>query len=126
MNVIIKVIPHKKQRYPTVGDWFFRKNGDLVICVSSMNNWRYEMLVALHELTEVLICKHKKISQKSVDRFDISFEKKRNPGNEDEPGDDLKAPYRDQHCIATGIERILAAELGVAWKTYEAKINSLP
>ena len=31
MNVCIKIIPHKEQRYPTVGDWFFDVNGDLFI-----------------------------------------------------------------------------------------------
>lgn len=125
MNVRIKVIPHRRQRYETVGDWYFAKNGDLEIRVSSMKNWRFEMLVALHEMVEVLICKHKGISQKSADKFDMAFEEKRKPGNEDEPGDDGKAPYRDQHCIATGVERILAAELGVGWKKYDAKIQSL-
>lgn len=125
MNVKIEVIPHKKQRYPTVGDWYFEK-GNLVIRVSGMGNWRYEMLVAIHELAEVLMCKHDGISQKSVDKFDIAFENNRNPLNEDEPGDDPKAPYRKQHCIATGIERVLAAELGVSWNKYADAICKLP
>ena len=66
MNVCIKIIPHKEQRHPTVGDWFFDVNGDLFIRVSKMSDWRYEMCVAAHELIEVLICKHDGVSQKSV------------------------------------------------------------
>jgi hypothetical protein len=90
-----------------------------------MGSWKYEALVAVHELVEVLQCSYLRISTASVDRFDIEFEKKRKPGNTDEPGDDARAPYRVQHGIATGVERILAALLGVNWNKYEAKINSL-
>lgn len=124
MNVIIKTIPHRQHRYETVGDWW-SEGKTLHIRVSEMGSWKYEMLVAVHELVEVLQCKHLRISTASVDKFDIAFEKKRKPGNTDEPGDDSRAPYRVQHGIATGVERILAALLGVDWNKYEAKINSL-
>jgi hypothetical protein len=125
MNVCIKVIPHKKQRYPTVGDWFFDVNGDLFIHVSKMSDWRYEMCVAVHELVEVLMCKHDGISQRSVDKFDIEFEKKRKRGNTDEPGDNDRAPYRIQHGIASGIERVLGTLLGISWNKYVKEIESL-
>ena len=124
MNVCIKVIPHKEHRYETVGDWWF-EGGNLFIRISEMGNWRYEMCVTIHELVEVLLCKHCKISTSRVDKFDIAFEKARKPGNTDEPGDDARAPYRVQHGIATGVERIVAALLGVDWNKYESKINSL-
>lgn len=97
----------------------------MVISVSKMNDWRYEFLVATHELCEVFICRHQGISQKQVDRFDMDYEKKRKPGNFDEPGDDPKAPYRNSHCIASGVERILAAALLVCWKDYCDKVESL-
>lgn len=126
MNVRIKVIPHAEQRYPTVGDWLFEKNGDLVIRVSKLSDWRREMLIAVHELVEVLICKQRGISQEMVDRFDKHFEETRTPDNEDEPGDEPTAPYVVEHCIATGVERILAAELRVCWKDYERELNELP
>lgn len=130
MNVSIKVIPHKEHRYPTVGDWWFDASKSTIeIRVSDMNNWRYEMLVAVHELIEVLICKHKGITTKQVDKFDMQFEKERAQGKHPdyaEPGDQPKAPYRDQHCIATGVERILAACLGVCWEHYAQAIESLP
>ena len=126
MNINIKTIPHKQHRYPTVGDWWFEKDGTLEIRVSKMKSWRYECLVAVHELVEVLICKHDGVSQKAVDEFDMAFEKARRPGNEDEPGDNRRAPYVKQHCIATGVERILAACLGVCWADYESAINELP
>jgi hypothetical protein len=124
LKIEINTIPHSKQRYETVGDWFF-KNGKLIINVSRMSDWRYEFLVAVHELVEVMCCMVSKVPQQDVDAFDIAFEMKRKPGNTDEPGDDPKAPYRVQHCIATGVERILASVLGVAWSQYDAEVNSL-
>lgn len=130
MNVKIESIPHDQQRYPTVGDWYFTEEGNLELKVSKLSDWRLEMLIAVHELIEVTLCKHNGVTQEQVDAFDIDFEKKREAGElEDpdaEPGDDPKAPYRDQHCFATGIERLLAAKLGVCWAEYEAELNKLP
>lgn len=82
--------------------------------------------MAIHELCEVVMCKHNGITQQQVDKFDLEFEAHRHPDNKDEPGDDPKAPYIHEHCIATGIERILAAELGVDWKSYEEELEALP
>ena len=125
-RVVIEIIPHDQQRYPTVGDWFFDEAGNLTIRISQLSDWRLEMLVALHELVEVLKCKHDGVSQESVDAFDIAYEKARPEGDDSEPGDDPKAPYVKQHCLATGIERIMAAELGVNWKAYEDELMALP
>lgn len=126
MKIIIETIPHEAQRYPTVGDWFFEYDPPgteiLRIRVSNLSDWRREALIAVHELVEVLICKHRGISQQSVDEFDKAFEA-RVP---DEPGDEPSAPYVNEHCFATGVERLLAAELGVKWKEYEAELNRLP
>lgn len=155
MKIVIETIPHEKQRYPTVGDWVCEKEwpagemptGGKVISqqevlrikVSDLGDWRKEALIAVHELIEVLICKHDGVSQEAVDKFDFEFEEKRKVGLECspddaetarletlEPGDDNDAPYRRQHCIATGIERLLAAELDVSWKEYEDAIYQLP
>jgi hypothetical protein len=126
--ITIKTIPHKQHRYETVGDWWWTKDGDLEIRVSQMSDWRYEACVAVHELVEVLLCKHADVSQESVDEFDIEFEKQRKRSltlSTAEPGDSRFAPYRTQHCIATGAERVLAAVLGVNWSDYETEINSL-
>ena len=90
-----------------------------------MSDWRYELLVALHELVEVNLCKHRGVTEADVDAFDKSFEKNRKPGNEDEPGDDPKAPYRKEHFFATNIEALMSAELKVDWAKYEKEINAL-
>jgi len=124
MNINIKTIPHKSQLYETVGDW--RWGGDdLNITVSDMGNWKYEMLVGIHEAIEALLCKDRNIEEKDVSDFDIEFEKNRQEGNNDEPGDDKNAPYRKEHFFATSIERLLAAELSVDWKEYGQYVISL-
>lgn len=129
MRIVIESIPHKNQRYPTVGDWFWENpsttDATIQIKVSQLSDWRREALIAVHELVEILLCTNDVVSEEAVDKFDKAFEANRHPDNTDEPGDDPKAPYVKQHCIATGIERILAANLGVNWKEYEEEINAL-
>jgi len=129
-SIEIEFVPHDKQRYETVGDWrLVHGTGSkkvLLITVSQLYDWRHEALVAIHELAEVLMCQHNGVSQESVDKFDMDFEEARHPDNHDEPGDDPSAPYVKEHCVATGIERILAAELDVKWQNYERELESLP
>lgn len=127
MKITIESIPHETHRYPTVGDWQFDKtNSNLDVKVSKMSDWRYEFLVAVHELCEAGMCKHDKVSQQDIDKFDMEYEKNRNDDDDSEPGDDPKAPYRRQHFIATNIERTLADALGVDWKIYDEEVLSLP
>ncbi len=126
LKIVIKTIKHEDQRYRTCGDWLYNKtSGEIVIYVSSMNDWRKEALVAIHELCEVILCRDKDITTQDVDIFDRMFEENRQVNNYSEPGDDKRAPYYKQHQIATSIERIMAAELGVDWNDYENTINNL-
>ncbi len=126
MRITIETIAHEQQRYQTCGDWYYDEEGNLTIRVSQLSDWRREALIAVHELVEVLLCKHDGVTQESVDIFDKQFEATRAPDNFDEPGDDPSAPYVKQHCVATGIERLLAAQLGVNWKEYEKELDRLP
>ena len=125
MNVKIVTIPHEEQRYPTVGDWVV--NGDnLYISVSKMSDPRYELLVAVHELVEVLLCKERGIPQELVDKFDMEYEASRSEWDAtSEPGDAAGAPYKKEHFFATTVERLLAAELGVDWEKYGAEVQAL-
>lgn len=128
MKTIIETIPHGDQKYPTVGDWRTDSDGTLQIKVSDMGNDDYALLVALHELIEVTLCKKRGITEKSVDAFDIKFEKEREAGlhgETEEPGDAPDAPYKREHFFATNIERMMAQELGVDWNEYDKAVNSL-
>lgn len=125
MKIVIETVPHKSQRYDTVGDWFRDLEGTLHIKVSEEIGDKAASLVALHELIEVLLCEDRGVTQIAVDKFDVEFEDEREPGNNDEPGDDPNAPYYKEHFFATSIERLMAAELNVDWKLYDDAINEL-
>lgn len=128
LTINIETIPHKQHRYPTVGDWFYDDQGVLQIRVSEMSDPRHEILVALHELDESVLCKTMDVSQRDADSFDISYEQEREAGQHDdldEPGDDPKAPYHAQHVTASICERAKAQCLGVDWNKYAKELEEL-
>lgn len=129
MNITIRTIPHKDQRYPTCGDWQFDRKGNLLVTISDMGDWKHELLVAVHELVEVSLCKDRGISQRKVDNFDRKFEEMREKYPEivgdREPGDDESAPYFREHRFSTVIEEMLAEKLGVDWESYEKSVSGL-
>lgn len=125
IKVNCETIPHSEQRYDTVGDWWWGPDATWEFRISEMGDWRYEMLVFIHELVECALCRYMGVAQITVDNFDKAFEAAREYGDTSEPGDALDAPYRLQHCIATGVERIVAGLLGVSWQEYDDKVNAL-
>lgn len=124
MKIEITIIPHKAQRYPTCGDWYFH-NGALKINVSATGDWRMEALVAVHELVETLVCTRRGITQLQVDAWDGAFEELRRKGDTSEPGDAPQAPYRREHRFAEKLEKLLAKELGVDWRKYGKTLDKL-
>jgi hypothetical protein len=118
MRVVIETIPHREQRYDTCGDWQF-VDGDLLIRVSELGNWRMEMLVARHELDEALLCRARGIDQQWVDDFD-----QRHP-DLDEPGEDPAAPYHCEHMIAYAAELTLMSQIGVDFEEYRDRLAAL-
>lgn len=134
MNIIIKTIPHSEQRYPTCGDWFFDDDGKLNIKVSQEMGEDSCFLVAIHELVEVWLAQKRGVTVKEVDDFDIDYEKKHREGgilsgkrlDESEPGYDPSCPVFKEHGIATAIETLLCAEMGIPWPEHEKRVESLP
>lgn len=124
MTIDIKTIPHAEQRYPTCGDWWDDEAGTH-FRISDLGNPTWEFLIAVHEFIEWFLCKAQGVSQESVDEFDKQWEAVREPGNVDEPGNSPKAPYYEQHRIASVIEHMLAIVLGVDWDEYDKAINAL-
>jgi hypothetical protein len=124
MDVIIKVIPHKTQRYETCGDWYFSSDaGTLYVMVSDTGNVKFNFLVAYHEQIEAMLCLERGIKEEDVSAFDITFENARI--DDSEPGDDVNAPYYREHQYATQMERSMAEQLGVNWEDYEKAIYAL-
>jgi len=127
-KIKIETIPHESHRYPTVGDWYM-EDGTLVIKVSKLPNdpdGFMALAIAVHELIEVALCKKAGVTQQQVDDFDMAYEKTRPEGDDSEPGDSPDAPYQQQHCFATAVERMLIAALGIKWEDYAKAIESLP
>ena len=127
-KIIIKSVRHSDQPYDTVGMWKRDKKGTLHIDVSDMKNEKYELLVAIHELVETFLCENDGVSEQMVTDFDVEFERlrrKKKVSSAAEPGDDVNAPYAKQHCIATSVERLLCAALGLSWQEYDDKVMSL-
>lgn len=124
MKITIETIPHDKQRYDTVGDYYIdpKEPGHMIIKVSHLSDWRHVVLVALHELVEVILNRYNNIPFKLIDQFDMDWEP---PPDIDEPGNDPECPYWDEHQIAEGFERMLAALLQVDWQAYEREIAAL-
>ncbi len=117
MNITIKIIHHKKQRYETLGDWIFDKQGNLVIYISDMNNWLYETLIGVHEIIEAVLCKQRGIEEKDVSKFDMEHPEL------DDPGDDKRACYHKEHIQATFIEKVFAKFMGVRWWKYNEDLD---
>lgn len=122
----VETVPHDCQRYDTCGDWqvdldpeYGHQEPTININVSRMNDWRYEFLVAIHEIIEAALCHQWGITDKDVDAWDLAHLHDCDPG--DLPG----APYRKQHIIASCIEKMLALELDVNWEEYEFVIKNL-
>lgn len=127
-SIIVEIIDHESQRYDTCGDFLTNKNGTLGVKVSKLPDWRHSRLVAIHEIIEATLCRHAGVTDKAVDAFDLKFERDRARGKhatDPEPGDHPKAPYRRQHLMATTIEKMLAAAMGVDWQAYEEAISAL-
>lgn len=119
LNIHIKTIADKVQRYNTVGDYQTKEDGSQLFTISEMGDKRYEFLIAIHELIESTLCTERGITEDAIDAFDTMYEKNRPAGDfTSEAGDDPEAPYNKEHIFATKIEKMVAEELGVDWKLY--------
>ena len=121
LNIEIKTIKQSEHRYETLGDYWETPDGVTHIRCTNLKSPDSEFLVVLHELVEMYITKRKGIKEPDIMAFDIEFEKERAEGKWDEnaePGDDPRAPYKTEHCLAEIIERLVARELGVDWKQH--------
>lgn len=137
MRVIIETILHEGQRYNTCGDWHWKEeNGEMIlhIFVSQMQDDEHnnvpamlmEFVVGIHEAVEAMQCRRDGITEKQVDDFDLDKDYDKACAELGiEPGDHTDAPYKRQHTLATGIERILCYSLNIPWYEYEDQLMEL-
>lgn len=125
MNIHIEVIPPEQMRPEVDGaDWFWDKDGHLQVRICPMSDPRMEIALALHEVFEALLCHHDGVTQKQVDEFDRHYDLVHPNETDCEAGDDPKAPYKVQHSLATAVERIYTAHVGLDWRTYDDELNA--
>jgi hypothetical protein len=122
VEIKLHTVPHNEQRYKTVGDWYENEDGEIYVTASQLTSWKREFLILVHELVEWGLCKNARITQYQVDKFDKAHEHLQ---DKIELGDMRIAPYRKQHCLATAVERLLAAEMDVVWSDYEEELAKL-
>ena len=109
MNIHISFVPKAEMRYDTLGDWEM-EDGDLFINVAEESGDEDDqILIAMHELVEAILCRKHGMTQEQVDTFDmgpimLSYGQ--------EPGDHPDAPYRTEHRQAMLIEHLLANFMG--------------
>ena len=121
MNITIKTIPYREQRYETCGDYFLAPDGSTQFRVNEMGNADYEFLVSIHEQIEEHLTRRRGLKEPDIMAFDLAWEKEREEGkhgDDEEPGHDLRAPYHKEHVMAENIERMIALEMGVDWNAY--------
>lgn len=115
MKITIETIPHEQQRLGVIGDWYFEPNGDLVVKVSDLGDWRYNFLVGRHEMDEALLCKLTGITTEMVDEDQAAALPTDDPDSfSGYPG----ARLQNQHNDALAAEWIMSRLLGVDWKKY--------
>ena len=116
-SILMVIIPHKNQRYDTVGDWIEPSPGQRMISVSDCGNEDSELLVGMHEIFEQHLCKKHGITQAQVDKWDMSFT------GEGEPGEDPNCPYYQQHQDSTAVEKLACDLLGMSWENHERNLG---
>lgn len=122
LKFIMKVIPHHWHDYPTVGNYFYTKNGTFVIFCSDLKNDNLHLLIFSHEMVEASIALSRGISLSKIDKFDKRFEEE---GKEGEPGDDAESPYKKEHRFSENIERLIAHELNIDFNSYSNILDAL-
>lgn len=85
--------------------------------VADMGNWKYNVTVLFHALTEQILCHAHGITDKQITEYDKAHTHCDNPGEHDD------APYYEEHLAANDIEAQISAMLEVDWKKYEEAID---
>lgn len=124
MLIYVEAIPHKNQRYETCGDWQ-QLPGGLHVSVSDTGNKMSNLLVALHEVVEAVLCEANGVPESAVDEFDMAYEVARTGSSLEEPGDCPLAPYHKQHKVADIVERLVAFQAGVNWNDHCNRVGAL-
>lgn len=110
MNLTIRTIPHEQQRYDTFGDYHQVFADKWLFTISDLGDPDTEFCVLIHELVEWYLTQRHGIAEEAITAWDMQYMQD-HPGTDEEPGDDLLAPYHAEHQAAERIEIAVAEEL---------------
>lgn len=124
LTVAIRTVTPDEIRNADVGDWRHLSPPDdmhqvFSVFVRPLGDWRHEFLVAIHELVECALCRHRGITDATVTAFDAEA----TANGIAEPGNLPDAPYAYEHACATTIEMLMANHLGIRWAEYDKAID---
>jgi hypothetical protein len=112
-KIQIEIVPLKKQRYETLGD-YYEKDGVLHFKITDTGNPLFNKLILIHELIEQTLTQAKGIKESQILRHDLEFEKLIQDGKVEpdaEPGEHKNSPYRQEHLLAEMVERLMLNHL---------------
>lgn len=124
MNIRIRSVPPHFIRAEQCGDWNYDSESIQVFVRNDIPP-DSQFAVAIHEAVEAWRCRRDRITDDAVVEFDQQYEQERKEGKhkeDDEPGDDPRAPYREQHQAATHVEMAVCAGLGITWKEHSLSV----
>jgi hypothetical protein len=128
-KTIIEIVPLNKQRYETLGDYFYDKQGVRHFKITDTGNEFYNDLILVHELIEEILTRAKGISEKTILRHDLEFEKLLKDGKvgpDEEPGEHKNSPYRQEHLLAEIVEKLMLNHLNrETFKEYNSKLYKI-
>lgn len=122
---IIKVVPFKKVRNNGYGD-YFETPKQRQFLIADVDNEDFHLAVAIHELIEEYDTRRHGILESEINEFDAYFEEERElglHGEDEEPGDDERSIYREQHQFATSIEKQIVEHFGYTWDDYNKQLS---
>jgi hypothetical protein len=124
-------LPGRNPKFVTVGYWHWTEpnnKGELLVEVSMLSDWRFNLAVLGHELIEVFYCWIFHKTTEECDRFDDIYEDLYKVGKvspEVEPGTDPACPYHWGHMAGMVWEWLCIHLTLASWKKYDAECNKI-
>jgi hypothetical protein len=121
IKIEVNFKPLKEMRYPSLDDYYYKEDGTLVYDIADMGSVIYNKLNLIHAIQEEMLTNRKGTTEPEIAAFDVAFEEKIKSGarSEDaEPGEEIGAPYRDEHLVAEGIGQMLMGYMGISVKVF--------
>ena len=116
-KMTVDFVKVSEQRYESLDDYY--KEGDTdVFKITDTGNPTYNKILLIHALSEQLTTEYNGVKEEDIAKFDLSHE------NSEQPGDELNAPYRDNHLLSTALEEVILAFCKIPIKTYNAALKA--